>query len=47
MAAIDMPASPTVNQAFEAQNGVSYIWDGEKWNAASSEVAVAVAVTPK
>ncbi len=36
MAAIDMPASPTVNQAFEAQNGVSYVWDGEKWNATSS-----------
>ena len=32
MAAIDMPASPTVNQSFEAQNGVTYIWDGEKWN---------------
>ena len=31
MAAIDMPASPTTNQSFEAQNGVTYIWDGEKW----------------
>ena len=36
MAAIDMPGSPTLNQAFEAQNGVTYIWDGEKWNAAQS-----------
>ena len=36
MAAIDMPANPTVNEPFEAQNGVTYIWDGEKWNAAQS-----------
>ena len=34
MAAIVMPPSPTVNEAFEAQNGITYIWDGEKWNAA-------------
>ncbi len=34
MAAIDMPAAPTINQAFEAQNGVTYVWDGSKWNAA-------------
>ena len=32
---IVMPASPTVNEAYEAQNGVTYIWDGEKWNAAA------------
>ena len=36
MAAIDMPANPTVNQAETAANGVTYIWDGEKWNAAQS-----------
>ena len=33
MAAIDMPANPTVNQTSEQDNGVTYIWDGEKWNA--------------
>ena len=36
MAAIDMPANPTVNQSEVASNGVTYIWDGEKWNAAQS-----------
>ena len=36
MAAIDMPANPVVNQTEEAANGVTYIWDGEKWNAAAS-----------
>ena len=36
MAAIDMPAGPGLNQIFEAQNGVNYIWDGEKWNASTS-----------
>ena len=36
MAAIDMPANPTVNQSEVAANGVTYIWDGEKWNAAQS-----------
>ena len=33
MAAIDMPAGPRINETFEAQNGVNYIWDGEKWSA--------------
>ena len=36
MAAIDMPLNPTTNQVFEAQNGVAYIYDGEKWNASAS-----------
>ena len=37
MAAIDMPANPEVNDAFPAQNGVTYIWDGQKWNAATAD----------
>ena len=38
MTAIDMPNNPTVNEKFTAQNGVTYIWDGEKWNSAGVSV---------
>lgn len=31
MAAIDFPASPTLNQTFTAPNGVIYQWDSVKW----------------
>ena len=33
MAAINMPDNPSINEVFPAQNGVDYIWDGQKWNA--------------
>lgn len=31
MAALDFPASPTVNQQFSAPNGAVYTWDGAVW----------------
>lgn len=33
MAAIDMPATPANPSTFKAQNGVTYVWDGQKWSA--------------
>ena len=33
MAAIDMPNAPAEGSTFRAQNGVTYIWDGQKWSA--------------
>ena len=30
---IDMPANPSDQQVYDCpQNGVKYVWDGEKWN---------------
>ena len=31
MAAIDFPASPTLNQVFASTNGVNYQWNGTLW----------------
>ena len=31
MAAIDMPPNPTIGQTFDAQNGITYSWDGVAW----------------
>lgn len=41
MAAIDMPVSPDVGSTFKASNGVTYLWDGQKWSATSADVDVA------
>ena len=30
---IDMPNDPAEGSTFKAQNGVTYIWDGQKWSA--------------
>ena len=41
MAAIDMPNSPTPGDSYLADNGINYVWDGEKWiveNDASSGI---------
>ena len=32
MARLDFPASPTVGQLAPLSNGVTYQWDGQKWN---------------
>jgi hypothetical protein len=31
MAAIDMPGSPVIGDSYLAENGINYVWDGEKW----------------
>jgi hypothetical protein len=36
MAALDFPASPTVNQMFSAGNGMTYRWDGTHWIAVAT-----------
>jgi hypothetical protein len=33
MAAIDMPATPANPSTYAASNGVTYVWDGQKWSA--------------
>ena len=33
MAAIDMPNAPADGSTYRASNGVTYLWDGEKWSA--------------
>ena len=33
MAAIDMPATPANPSTYTASNGVTYVWDGQKWSA--------------
>jgi hypothetical protein len=38
MAALDFPASPTLNQVYSA-NGRSWIWDGTAWNPYGSGIA--------
>ena len=34
---IDMPISPDNPSTFKASNGVTYLWDGVKWSATSSD----------
>lgn len=34
MAAIDMPNKPADGSTYRASNGVTYVWDGQKWSAA-------------
>ena len=29
--AVTFPNSPTLNQTYTAENGLIYVWDGEKW----------------
>ena len=36
MAAIDMPATPANPSTYKASNGVTYVWDGQKWSATGS-----------
>lgn len=33
---ITFPNSPVPNQEYLAQNGLTYIWDGEKWSSRSA-----------
>lgn len=37
--AVTFPDSPVLNQSYQAENGLTYVWDGEKW---SSQNAYAV-----
>ena len=46
MAAIDFPASPTVNQLFVAGNGVTYKWNGTLWVASGGGASISVSDTP-
>ena len=51
MAAIDMPATPENPSTFKAQNGVTYVWDGQKWTSLgatviSNESAAVTATAP-
>ena len=32
MAEITFPNAPTLNEVYEAENGIKYQWDGEKWS---------------
>lgn len=34
--AVTFPNSPTLNQVYEAENGLNYVWDGEKWKSRGS-----------
>ena len=34
--AVTFPNSPTLNQEYTAENGLIYIWDGEKWKTQGS-----------
>ena len=34
--AVTFPNSPTLNQEYVAENGLIYVWDGEKWKTAGS-----------
>jgi hypothetical protein len=38
MAALNFPSSPTLNQEYLGSNGITYVWDGEKWVALSDEI---------
>lgn len=38
MAALNFPSSPTLNQEYVGTNGITYVWDGEKWVALSDEI---------
>ena len=33
---ITFPDSPVLNQEYSAQNGLTYLWDGEKWSSRSA-----------
>ena len=50
MAEINMPASPAEGSTYKAENGVTYIWDGEKWSATNAGTAeaggIAVSASP-
>lgn len=37
--AITFPNSPTLNQTYTAENGLIYVWDGEKWKTNGSFAA--------
>ena len=37
--AITFPDAPTLNQSYTAENGLNYIWDGEKWKTQGSYAA--------
>ena len=34
--AVTFPNSPILNQSYQAENGLTYIWDGEKWSSQSA-----------
>lgn len=34
--AITFPDSPVLNESYTAENGLTYVWDGEKWSSRSA-----------
>ncbi len=42
---IDMPANPDDPSTFKASNGVTYMWDGVKWSATSSDTPAGEGIT--
>ena len=37
--AVTFPNSPTLNEEYTAENGLLYVWDGEKWKTFGSYAA--------
>ena len=37
--AVTFPNSPAVNDSYTAENGLIYVWDGEKWKSQGSYAA--------
>lgn len=33
---LTFPDSPVLNETYNAQNGLTYVWDGEKWSSRSA-----------
>ena len=50
MAAIDMPANPTMSEQYTASNGITYVWDGVAWTAlgggGGGGASISVGTTP-
>ena len=34
--AVTFPDNPVLNQSYQAENGLTYVWDGEKWSSQGS-----------
>lgn len=33
---LTFPNNPVLNETYDAQNGLTYVWDGEKWSSRSA-----------
>ena len=34
--AVTFPDNPVLNESYQAENGLTYVWDGEKWSSQGS-----------